>query len=308
MVTFFWLCLCLSQVAAVPVHPMGENSESEMAAGIAQMAARRGWHRGERVPGGELVHFRVAVHQSGIQELEDVVLAVSDAASARYGQHLSLDEVQQLLAPPPESLKTVRSWLREGGVRQMQESSNGDFIEALLPAAKIESLLQTTLYRYYCRKANANATIVRPTLPTLPAHVRKAIDFVTPGSRFPEMRRRMLKQPPPTPPTKEGVTPSMLRKLYNISEVGGKSNASSQAVVSFLHEYFSPVDLLSFQLQYSPESQGRTPKVIGDNLPASPTLEASLDIQYIMSVGPSVPTEFWYTPGKQVLFIQLNKS
>lgn len=300
MATFFCLCLCLRQVSAVPVHQKSENAESEMAAEMAQMAARRGWRRGERVPAGELIRFRVAVHQSGIQELEDVVLAASDPASAHYGQHLSLDEVQQMLAPPPESLQTVRSWLREGGVRQMQESSNGDFIEALLPAAKIESLLQATLYRYHCRKANANATIVRPTLPTLPAHVRKAIDFVTPGSRFPEMRRRMLTQPPPTPPTKEGVTPSMLRKLYNISEVGGKSNAS-QAVVSFLHEYFSPVDLLSFQLQYSPESQGRTPKVIGDNLPASPTLEASLDIQYIMSVGPSVPTEFWYTPGKQVL-------
>jgi hypothetical protein len=48
-----------------------------MAAEMAQMAARRGWHRGERVPAGELVYFRVAVHQSGIQELEDVVLAAS---------------------------------------------------------------------------------------------------------------------------------------------------------------------------------------------------------------------------------------
>jgi hypothetical protein len=83
---------------------------------------------------------------------------------------------------------------------------------------------------------------------------------------------RWKQQRAPTP-TKEDVSPQMLRSLYNISARGGKA-AASQAVASFLHEYFSPSDLVAFQQQFSPESLGATPKVVGGNVAASPTLEA----------------------------------
>ena len=170
----------------------------------------------------------------------------------------------------------------------MQESSNGDFIFGLVAARTVEMLLGVTLYHYHC--GTGGVTIVRPgNVPKLPSNVSEVVDFVTPGFRFPAVRRahdvlKRIKQPAPTP-TKEGISPSMLRMLYNISTSGGRSNAT-QAVASFLHEYFSPSDLLAFQQKFSPESEGQTPKVVGANVPSSPTFEASLDIQYLMSVAP----------------------
>lgn len=74
-----------------------------------------------------------------------------------------------------------------------------------------------------------------------------------------------------------GSTPTMLRRLYNISAEGGRTNMT-QAVASFLHEYFSNSDLLAFQQEFSPLSRGRTPVVKGSNIASSPTLEASLDV------------------------------
>jgi hypothetical protein len=52
----------------------------------------------------------------------------------------------------------------------------------------------------------------------------------------------------------------MLRKLYNITATGGRTN-TTQAVASFLHEYFSYSDLLAFQKEFAPLSAGRIPLV-----------------------------------------------
>ena len=285
--------LLLCQAVAVPLH--GSAAEEPIVGAC--------WIRGERVR-EDVIQLRVAVkhNQSGLRMLENAVLAVSDPSSPRYGRHMSIEQVQALIAPPPSALQTVRDWLQSSvpaGV--MQESSNGDFIFGLVEARTVELLLGVTLHRYHC--ATRGVTIVRPrNAPKLPSNVSKVVDFVTPGFRFLAVRRahdvlKKMKQPAPTP-TKEGVSPSMLRMLYNISTSGGKSSAT-QAVASFLHEYFSPSDLLAFQQRFSPASQGQTPKVVGSNVPSSPTLEASLDIQYLMSVAPGVATEFWYTSGTQ---------
>lgn len=289
-------CLCLCRVAAVPVRPHEGDGFSPAENGMVGGC----WQRGERVQAEELVHFRVAVKQSetGLKKLEEALLENSDPSSPQYGQHLSLDSVQELVAPPLHALQTVRQWLDGAGATGLQESSNGDFISGLVRADTAEVLLGVKLHRFECAAAAARPTIIRTDeTPRLPAFVSDVVDFVTPSYRFPAVKRiaKVVNAPPPID---TGVTPSMLRKLYNISANGGKSD-TSQGVASFLGNYFSPSDLLSFQKQFSPESEGRTPKVVGANKPKSPTLEASLDLQYLMSVAPAVSTEFWYTSGSQ---------
>ncbi len=181
--------------------------------------------------------------------------------------------MQELVAPAREVQQAVKGWLRAAGVspHQMHTSSNGDFVAGVVPAGTLERLLGVQLFRFHCGKA-ANATAIRTVrAPRLPTHVQEALDFVVPGTMLPAVGR-WKQQRAPTP-TKEDVSPQMLRSLYNISARGGKA-AASQAVASFLHEYFSPSDLVAFQQQFSPESLGATPKVVGGNVAASPTLEA----------------------------------
>lgn len=54
---------------------------------------------------------RPQVKQSNRDALERHFFEVSDPDHARYGQHLSHDEVQQLVMPEPRSILAALGWL-----------------------------------------------------------------------------------------------------------------------------------------------------------------------------------------------------
>jgi tripeptidyl-peptidase-1 len=117
------------------------------------------------------------------------------------------------------------------------------------------------------------------------------------------------------------VTPNLLRELYKIGDAAGKIPNNSQSVVQFLGEYYEQsmehsfnlcvlffnmlsfnqssnitfelqVDLDEFFLLFYRPALGNAPTIVGyDGWIAG--LEASLDIEYIMSIGANVPTQFW---------------
>ena len=159
------------------------------------------WRLAERLQPAELVHFCVAVEQSGRKELEDFVLTVSDPSSARYGQHMTCSEVQAMLAPSQEALHVILAWLSANNVSksELRFSSNLDFIFALLPAFRVESLIGVPLHRFQACAHDQDSsharehveTIVRPReAPKLPGPVAGVVDFVSPGLRFPPVRRK----------------------------------------------------------------------------------------------------------------------
>jgi tripeptidyl-peptidase-1 len=75
---------------------------------------------------------------------------------------------------------------------------------------------------------------------------------------------------------------------------------NTQQVASFLGNSYSPSDLQLFFGNYYPSGKGRTVKeVIGPNDPNNPTLEASLDVEYIMAIGANVDTIVWSTAGER---------
>jgi len=92
------------------------------------------------------------------------------------------------------------------------------------------------------------------------------------------------------------INPETILREYNITKSPStRSGKSSQAVASFLKQYFSQKDLDNFLEGF--KITPHVPKVIGDNKPNSPGLEASLDIQYIIAVGENITTTFVYTDG-----------
>jgi tripeptidyl-peptidase-1 len=66
------------------------------------------------------------------------------------------------------------------------------------------------------------------------------------------------------------------------------------AVAEFQAQYYSPSDLQQFWKSYVPFAPYQAvAKVIGQNDPTSPGIEASLDIEYIMGVAPNITTYFY---------------
>jgi len=159
-------------------------------------------------------------------------------------------------------------------------------------AAKAEELLECEFFHF--EHQNRNKKIIRSgTLYSLPEEIAEHVDIVGGVLHFPKLKPKVntkdLKRD-----TKWDlqVTPNDLRDQYQIGSASGKAKNNSQSVVQFLEEFYSQVDLDEFFLLFSRSTLGNSPTVIGyDGWGAG--LEASLDIQYIMSIGANVPTTFW---------------
>ena len=137
----------------------------------------------------------------------------------------------------------------------------------------------------------------------MPKHVAKHLDFVGGLLRFPALNYAI--QPPGEDAVLDnvdihvGVYPSVLRTRYNVSDTVGKHPNNSQAVAQFLEQYYSSQDLTEF---FAIFGRGFThladvSKVVGPDTGRS-GIEASLDVQYIMSLGANITTWFWSTDGR----------
>lgn len=128
-----------------------------------------------------------------------------------------------------------------------------------------------------------------------------------------------------------GVTPSILRARYNLTSADvGEAQNNSQAVaqvgrlptppsrqsvafaemvtyhrflpppvLQFLEQYYSPADLAEFMGLFGRGFQHRTrvDRVVGTQGAGKAGIEASLDVEYIMSTGANIPTWLFTNPG-----------
>lgn len=68
----------------------------------------------------------------------------------KYGQHLSLNEVTQLIAPSDTAIRSISGWLESGGVESIGIAvhRSRDFIEVTTKVEVVESLLQIRMHRF----------------------------------------------------------------------------------------------------------------------------------------------------------------
>lgn len=249
----------------------------------------------------------VAVKQQNTDKLESTLFAVSDPDSPRFGQHLSKEEVDALVAPKPESIARVLGWLASTGdidvAADVTATDNSDMLTVRTTVGVAEKLLHAE-YFVYTHVTMKDLEIVRlgGSSYSVPTEVAPHIDFVGPSLRFPlpQMVRRVDLTDGMGDDEFGGVTPDFLRKLYKVGDTMAQpATGSLQSCAQFLGQYYSPSDLASFFQQEYPAAEGQKPTVNGPNQPSNPGMEATLDIQYIMSMGAKVPTIFWSTAGQQ---------
>jgi tripeptidyl-peptidase-1 len=77
--------------------------------------------------------------------LEDHLYAVSDPYHERYGAHLTKEEVEELVAPHPDSVSEVNGWLSSHGIQEedVGRSPAGDWLTIKLPVQLVEKMLDT---------------------------------------------------------------------------------------------------------------------------------------------------------------------
>jgi tripeptidyl-peptidase-1 len=74
-----------------------------------------------------MINLKIGLKQSKFDELERHLYEVSNPYHERYGQHLSAEEVNELVKPSEKTTILVRTWLKEHGISDgLDMSSAGD--------------------------------------------------------------------------------------------------------------------------------------------------------------------------------------
>jgi tripeptidyl-peptidase-1 len=254
---------------------------------------------------------------------------VSDPDHARYGQHLSADEVDELVAPTSETHDLVHEWLQENGIdtKDMNYSSAKDWVIVHLPIEKVEQLLNTEYHNY---KHEDGSVVARATTWSLPRHLHSHIDAIQPttsffrtsknaATYFEEIAEVPASYHTPSNTTISSVcnvtsvTPECFQTLYQTKGYKTKaSDKNSIAFNNFLGEIPIRPDTKKFLQKYRPEavSQADAFKTFSiDNGPIQDgpltlnqsttgiSREANLDVQAIAGISWKTPIISYSTGG-----------
>lgn len=109
----------------------------------------RSWVKLGPAPSDHILSLRIALPQPNFPLLERHLLEVSEPSHERYGNHLSKEDVDALVAPLPESVDEVAMWLLGHGVAKdkARYSDAKDVVRIEIPVGLAEKMLNTVRYR-----------------------------------------------------------------------------------------------------------------------------------------------------------------
>ena len=266
------------------------------------------------------------------------MISVSDPDHARYGHHLSADEVDDLVAPSSETSDLVHEWLRDNGIStdNLGYSSSKDWIIVHLPIEMVESLLDTEYHTY---KHKDGSIVARTTSWSLPRHLHDHIDTVQPTTSFfrgaahaatyvdeaadvPASYRTPANSSIAAVCNVTSVTPECFETLYKTKWYKTKSTSkNSIGFTNYLGEVPIRPDTKLFLEKYQPKavSQAYDFKAISiDNGPVQDgpltanqsaegtSREANLDVQAISGISWKTPITSFSTGGEPPFVPDIN--
>ncbi|KAG9230195.1 tripeptidyl-peptidase 1 precursor [Amylocarpus encephaloides] len=286
----------------------------------------RSWRDIDEAPKNFMINLNIGVKQGQFDELDRHLHEVSDPDHERYGKHLSLDHVHELVKPSAESLDLVHEWLADSGIGDLSYSAAKDWISVSIPVETAERLLATK-YRTY--EHEGGDRLVRTPEWSLPTHLHDHIDSIQPTTSFMRLKGQgnqflhlaPWQSPKYTPPTSpdvsavcnvSSVTPQCFETLYSTKGYFPKNPKLNQVgFTNYLGEIPIRPDTAQFLKKYRPrdvDAAYRFPQIRIADGPAQDgplnltqaadgtSQEANLDVQAIIGISHLTPVS-WSTGG-----------
>ncbi|KAH8989921.1 peptidase S8/S53 domain-containing protein [Lactarius hatsudake] len=239
--------------------------------------------------------------------------------------------VSTLVAPHPDTLELVHSWLEYQGVHTLSVTQSGNWLKLIgLPVSQADDLLGAS-FRLY-RHTDTNDTILRTLSYALPEVLHAHVQTITPTTYFgpPRTPRGAPRTHPGSvtaawakPEYKEparvsfirnsgsdgddddddDVAPSYMRWLYNtMGYVPKAADRNVLGIVGFKGDYPSPQDLELFMEEFRTDGEDATFTVLqinggGYDPAGEPGIESSLSIQYASAMAYPTPNTFYSVGG-----------
>jgi tripeptidyl-peptidase-1 len=224
---------------------------------------------------------------------------------SRYGAHLSKEQVAEIVAPHPDTLELVSSWLEFNGMplSSISTTHGGDLLTVPgVPVSQANQLLGASYQLYY--HAGTNQTILRTVGYALPAelhiHVKTIIPTTaftstpylqqTPRNRSSGAAAQASGKPVDVLSREIDTSPWLLRWQYHTSTyTPAAADQNALGIVGFPDEYPSPnpedPDLRAFMTRFRTDAIASTVVVVpvdgseDENL-NQPNSLATMDAEY----------------------------
>lgn len=274
----------------------------------AGASLQKAWIKLDRAKVGEDLKVTFAIRQSNTQWLDEKANSVSDPESPDYGNYMNFDEIAQHVYGISDSVSAVKELLLSVGVEEqlIQFTLGQDFAIVQIPVGVAEGLFEAEFYSFQ-HAIKRELQVVRSAQYTLPTSLSGHVDYVlgisitdlpefplnkgctSGGRKFKESNETKLRNSNETELT-DMVTPFKIQQVYNMSGYVASNPQSSQAVASFMGQYYNSEDLERFLTQFN-LTAGKIDD-LGFNNGSDRGQEADLDMQYIFSTGQGVSTSF----------------
>ncbi|KAK8067828.1 hypothetical protein PG996_006940 [Apiospora saccharicola] len=275
----------------------------------------RGWTFVRDAAPSDPILLRVALRQQRAAALEQAVLEISTPGHANYGMHLSRDEVKAFTAPSKQAATSVTNWISKSGIEPVVDN---DFITINTTVAKADALLDTT-FAWYQYEESATPSL-RTLAYSVPDDLVAHVDMVQPTTRFgrfstkkstvfevhypgDDAAKNFLTVETADAVSCSPVTPACLKSLYNINYTA-PATGNLLAIASYLEEYARYSDLQIFESKYAPAAEGQNFTVdlvnggLDDQDSTDSSVEANLDLQYVVGVAQPIPVREYSTGGR----------
>ena len=237
----------------------------------------------------------------------------------RYGAHLSKEEAAELVAPHPNTLALVHSWLAHYGVQSTSISTThgGNWLTLTgVPISRANELLGAS-YQLYQHAGTNDTAILRTVGYALPTVLHTHVQTVAPTTFFSTTRvpqqtsqnlsvrevEALAKAAPRGPMTAlsrreipEMITPDFLRWLYKtFPYVPRAPNRNAIGIVGYRYEFPREGALRMFMNLFRRDAQNTNfhiQPVDDSEFETGPSLEANLEMEYAQAM--TYPTRHIY--------------
>ncbi|ETS87832.1 hypothetical protein PFICI_01660 [Pestalotiopsis fici W106-1] len=253
----------------------------------------------------ESIELHIQLAQQNMVEFEQLALAIATPGNAKYGQHMTRDEIDAIIAPKEESRQLVFEWLGNNSLSDTASlNERGNIVTVTTTVSKAEQLLNTKYNSYTNAETGEKAT--RALSVSLPEILFEHISTIQPTTFFgfkpitPKVRTDIG-------PDVTYTTPTSLSTLYNFKGATALTQGK-MGIAGFIKQWPSTADLKTFLGKFAISGFGNSAlsytctSVNSGQCPASPSganigVEANLDVQYARAITSKIPNEFYSVGG-----------
>ena len=242
------------------------------------------------------ITFKLALYPKDSQLLEKQLLEISTPGSKSFRKYLSKSEITLIVGREKSELDKITNWLASHGVKVISIHPNKDWITASSSISIIEKMFECHIIKYVNSKTKQEK-IGSKNGYTIPFEMENLIELIAGMNTFPSSRwdsiATNVRVQDDAVVTAE-ITPQTIYDVYQVDKSGSKGyKKGSQAVVEFGQlANFNTKDLQNFFSDFQPALKGEecTMAAGENNGNVKASVEANLDVQYIMATGVYINT------------------